>query len=77
MSDCHNCDKFSYTDSGHCNHGQWSFHRFPNCLICNNPCQFETITIDYGSEFDGEHICAVCTKKYIDPAIKAAQTERN
>ncbi len=69
---CPNCNRIS-VHSGDCKHGNWYFKSYPTCLICGNPCPFETVSIGFGSEFDTGYLCAECTREYIDPAIKAAQ----
>lgn len=71
-SSCPNCNRIS-VHSGDCKHGNWYFKSYHTCLLCGNPCPFETVSIGFGSEFDTGYLCAECTKEYIDPAIKAAQ----
>ena len=77
MSACPNCNKLTYTDSGHCEHGQWYFSRNPLCLICGEPCELEAVSFGFGSEFDSGHVCPQCARKYIDPAVTAAQLSEN
>jgi hypothetical protein len=39
------------------------------CLICGKPDPYETVSLGYGSQYDGQHVCAECCADIIDPVI--------
>ena len=50
-----------------------SYPSGPTCSICGRIAQPLALRLPYASQYDGEHICEDCVRRYLDPAIVIAQ----
>ena len=49
--------------------GSWTWHPLPVCVVCGKQSEF-TAVLPYGSDYDGEHLCAECVHRLVDSQVE-------